>query len=364
MLYIVTVIVIVSLLEQTYAVPCSGQQISVCECIDTLVDCENLNLTTVPSNIPITTTKLGLSNNHISTIAEHAFVDLVSLESINLFDNALSSLPAELFSSNINLKIITLQGNNLSSLPAQLFSSNTNLEVINLFKNALKFGGLVFLKHKPGVYKFGFQYFKQFTTRIVFVEHQASDYVKIFFNNALSSLPADLFSSNINLESINLGSNILSSLPPELFSSNTKLRTINLFNNSLSSLPAELFSSNINLKVIFLNSNVLTTISANIFGSLTNISDLNVENNPLVCCDLKDFIEWLDLQTKLTEFSGQCTYLANDTDIRDFNTSECIIPESCKHGDTNKRSDGEWKIPRKWKKKPSPLIFELKSSMK
>ncbi|VDI22335.1 Hypothetical predicted protein [Mytilus galloprovincialis] len=95
----------------------------------------------------------------------------------------------------------------------------------------------------------------------------------------------------------------------------------------LSSLPPELFSMNTKLQVIY------------------------VDNNPLVCCDLTDFIEWLDLQTKLTEFSGQCTYLANATDIRGFNTSECIKPESCKHGHKNIKSDEEWKIPRRWKGK-------------
>ncbi|VDI22983.1 Hypothetical predicted protein, partial [Mytilus galloprovincialis] len=81
MLYVVTVIVIVSLLKQTNALPCSGPQISVCDCEDTKVYCYGRNLTTLPSNIPITTTDLYLSNTYISTLAEDAFADLVSLDS-------------------------------------------------------------------------------------------------------------------------------------------------------------------------------------------------------------------------------------------------------------------------------------------
>ncbi|XP_063448094.1 slit homolog 2 protein-like [Mytilus trossulus] len=128
MLYVVTVIVIVSLLEQTNAAPCSGTQISVCNCEDTRVFCNGRNLTTIPSDIPITTTRLDLDDNHISTLAEDAFADLVSLESITLFNNALGSLPAELFSFNTNLEFISLRRNNLSSLPPELFSMNTKLQ--------------------------------------------------------------------------------------------------------------------------------------------------------------------------------------------------------------------------------------------
>lgn len=58
MIFTVTVIVIFSLLEHMFALPCIGPQGSTCDCRGTKVNCNFKSLTAIPDDVPLNTTSL------------------------------------------------------------------------------------------------------------------------------------------------------------------------------------------------------------------------------------------------------------------------------------------------------------------
>ncbi|CAC5369489.1 unnamed protein product [Mytilus coruscus] len=309
MILTVTVIVIVSLLEHAYSIPCIGLQISTCDCTGTIVDCSFKSLTAIPEGVPMNTTELNLGDNDISTIAANAFDDLASLETLILHGNTISSLPDGLFSNNINLRRVSsnkilfrdLWDNDISTIAANTFDSLASLKFLDLNINTIS--------SLPEEL-----FSKNINLESVDLEE-----------NSLTSVPAQLFLSNINLEVIDLSNNNFSSLPLGLLSSNIKLEKVDLDDNKLSSLPSGFFSSNVKLDNIKLQENAFTTVSANIFMAVTNIARLDLDDNQLLCCNMTDLFEWAALQTKATLY-GDCTDFGIVTDIQEFDISNCIIP--------------------------------------
>ena len=97
-------------------------------------------------------------------------------------------------------------------------------------------------------------------------------------DNALESLPEELFSGLTALTWLYLKDNALESLPEELFSGLTALTwlserqrslTADLKDNALESLPEELFSGLTALTFLDLGNNNLTSLDAGVFSGLT-----------------------------------------------------------------------------------------------
>ncbi|VDI43073.1 Hypothetical predicted protein [Mytilus galloprovincialis] len=277
MILTVAVIVIVSLLEHAYSVPCIGFQISRCDCTGTKVDCSFKGLTAIPEGVPINTTELNLYGNTISSLPDGVFSKNINLRTVNLQNNRISIIPVNAFEDLVLLESLNLNANTISSLPDGVFSKNINLRTVSLG------------------------------------------------NNRISIIPVNAFEDLVLLEFLSLDTNTLSSLPGGLFSKNINLRTIDLGANTISSLPGGLFSKNINLTTIDLTDNAFTTVSANIFMAMTHIEVLFLRRNQLLCCKMTDLFEWAAIQTN-APLSGDCTDFGIVTNIEEFDISNCTIP--------------------------------------
>ncbi|VDI43072.1 Hypothetical predicted protein [Mytilus galloprovincialis] len=249
MILTVAVIVIVSLLEHAYSVPCIGFQISRCDCTGTKVDCSFKGLTAIPEGVPINTTELNLYGNTISSLPDGVFSKNINLRTVNLERNRISTIAAKTFEDVVSLKFLSLGNNRISIIPVNAFEDLVLLEFLSLD------------------------------------------------TNTLSSLPGGLFSKNINLRTIDLGANTISSLPGGLFSKNINLTTIDLTDNAFTTVSANIFMAMTHIEVLFLRRNQLlcckmtdlfewAAIQTNAplsgdctdFGIVTNIEEFDISN--------------------------------------------------------------------------------------
>ncbi|RWS23730.1 protein slit-like protein [Leptotrombidium deliense] len=136
--------------------PCPSK----CQCQGSLVRCGQKKLTSIPSNIPLTTselyldmndisvispnlnklsdlTRLDLSNNRISLLPDFAFSNLSKLETLILSYNKLECIQAESFKGLKSLRILSLHGNDISMIPNGAFKDLISITHIALGSNPL-----------------------------------------------------------------------------------------------------------------------------------------------------------------------------------------------------------------------------------
>jgi Leucine-rich repeat (LRR) protein len=82
---------------------------------------------------------IEIRKTFLSLLPEDTFVNLLTLEILNLSDNRIQDLKPKTFGNLRNLRRVLLSGNLLISLPSQLFVMNMNLEEIDLSANRLRF---------------------------------------------------------------------------------------------------------------------------------------------------------------------------------------------------------------------------------
>ena len=104
--------------------------------------------------------------------------------------------------------------------------------------------------------------------------------VLYLFNNALTTLPDDVFDDLTALEILTLGRNDLPTLPGGVFDRLIALTELGLDNNDLPTLPAGVFDRLIALKILTLNGNDLPTLPAGVFGRLIALTELQLQYNP------------------------------------------------------------------------------------
>ncbi|XP_071148355.1 slit homolog 1 protein-like [Mytilus edulis] len=134
-----------------------------------------------------------------------------------------------------------------------------------------------------------------------------------------------------NLAGLSLKNCRISSEDLNLLSGLKSLQYLTLDNNDISYIKAGFFNGFLSLTKVSLWNTNLTTVSANIFDSTTNLKWLNIFDNPLMCCTMTDFFEWLPNQLPYLVVAGTCHDFNRTTDIRFFNTSHCTFPV-----------DGQW----------------------
>nr|BAI66959.1 variable lymphocyte receptor B [Eptatretus burgeri] len=82
-----------------------------CSCSGTSVDCQSKGLTSVPSGIPSSTTKLWLSSNKLQSLPHGVFDKLTKLTTLVLYNNQLKSVPDGIFDRLTSLQRIYLYSN-------------------------------------------------------------------------------------------------------------------------------------------------------------------------------------------------------------------------------------------------------------
>ncbi|XP_041654491.1 amphoterin-induced protein 1 [Cheilinus undulatus] len=107
-----------------------------CICASNIVSCSKMNLSTVPTGLPLYTAVLDLSYNEIQLLrSEWTPVRLPKLHNLLLSHNRLGFLSSEAFVYVKYLRYLDLSSNNLRQLDEFIFEPLVNLEVLLLYNN-------------------------------------------------------------------------------------------------------------------------------------------------------------------------------------------------------------------------------------
>lgn len=109
-----------------------------CICASNIVSCSKMNLTSVPTGLPLYTAVLDLSYNEITRLRfDWTPVKLLKLHNLLLSHNGLSFLSSEAFFYVKQLRYLDLSSNYLRQLDEFIFEPLVNLEVILLYNNQI-----------------------------------------------------------------------------------------------------------------------------------------------------------------------------------------------------------------------------------
>ncbi|KAM8907849.1 LOW QUALITY PROTEIN: leucine-rich repeat-containing G-protein coupled receptor 5-like [Spinachia spinachia] len=195
------------------------------------VDCSDLGLREVPSNLSVFTSYLDLSMNNLTTLSSGALTDLHFLEELRLAGNELSIIPRGAFRGLYNLKVLMLQNNQLLSVPAEAFHQLHNLQSLRLDANHI------------------------------------------------SRVPIGCFSGLRSLRHLWLDDNALGAVPAEALSELPALQAMTLALNHISSVPDGAFSRLGRLVVLHLNNNGIVSMGTNCFHGLHSLETLVLQNS-------------------------------------------------------------------------------------
>ncbi|TKS90642.1 Leucine-rich repeat and transmembrane domain-containing protein 2 [Collichthys lucidus] len=106
---------------------------------DGLVDCGGRGLSSLPPLhlLPPGSRSLLLANNKLALLGASAFVNISSLEELDLSNNYLDNLPGGLFRDMSNLTRLTLHNNSLTVMDRELFQGLGGLQRLDLSLNGL-----------------------------------------------------------------------------------------------------------------------------------------------------------------------------------------------------------------------------------
>uniref|UniRef100_UPI0037E9A884 leucine-rich repeat-containing G-protein coupled receptor 5-like n=1 Tax=Semicossyphus pulcher TaxID=241346 RepID=UPI0037E9A884 len=198
------------------------------------VDCSDLGLREIPSNLSVFTSYLDLSMNNLTVLSSGALSNLHFLEELRLAGNDLSFIPRGAFTGLYNLKVLMLQNNQLKSVPAEAFNNLHNLQSLRLDANHI------------------------------------------------SSVPVGCFSGLRSLRHLWLDDNSLTGVPVEALSDLPALQAMTLALNHISHVPDHAFSKLGRLVVLHLNNNRIVSMGPNCFHGLHSLETLDLNYNNLV----------------------------------------------------------------------------------
>lgn len=203
--------------------------------------------------------KMLLQENAIASMADRAFVGLVSLQILNASSNQLVALPPELFQSTRDLREIYLHNNSISVLAPGLLEGLDQLLVLDLSYNELTsswvnrdtFSGLV---------------------RLVVLN---------LGHNQISRIDTHVFQDLYTLQILNLEYNEIDTIAEGAFLALSNLHALTLSHNNLVKIEPFYFSGLYVVNQLFLDHNHLVEIDQRAFENCTNLKDLGLSSNSL-----------------------------------------------------------------------------------
>ncbi|XP_030623683.1 leucine-rich repeat-containing G-protein coupled receptor 6 [Chanos chanos] len=223
-----------------------------CQCdedgILLLVDCSELGLSTVPSNLSPLTSYLDLSMNNLTEIQPNAFHNLHFLGELRLSGNHLRHIPGAVFQDLYNLQVLMLQNNQLERLPSEDPWDLPNLLSLRLDANLI------------------------------------------------SDVPERAFLGMRSLRHLWLDDNVLTDIPVAALNNLGSLQAMTLALNRITHIPDYAFRNLSNLVVLHLHNNLIRTLGQNCFEGLHSLETLELNYN-----DLQEFPVAIRMLAKLQE---------------------------------------------------------------
>ncbi|KAM5164518.1 transforming growth factor beta activator LRRC33 [Mantella aurantiaca] len=203
-----------------------------CQLVSRMADCRNLQLLSVPEDLPSHIQEILLDFNHIEHVGKNTFQRYNSLVNLSLRSNSLTLLEKDIFQDTIQLESLSLQDNTISSDYTQIaigLLSASSLKWLDLSKNNLN-GNMVTTLLK----------------NLTSLEYLYLDY------NVIMRLDDSIFEGLHSLRELSLQGNYIYEIEERTFDHLKKLETLNLAFNLL---PCIVDFSLIQLKALNLSFN-------------------------------------------------------------------------------------------------------------
>ncbi|XP_059417704.1 vasorin b [Carassius carassius] len=227
----------------------------------------------MPSEIPTTTRNLYVFKNGIESLSQEDFVELDSLEMLDLSQNKLTELPDRVFEPLSSLQNLDLSANQIVHISKYSFAGLEYLERLYLYSNLIEsihpaaFDGLQQLLE-----------LKLQGNKLTIMPALKLPYLLLLdlrFNSIPSPGPNDL--QTPKLESLKLGGMGLSSLDEELLGSFKNLHELDISNNQLTTFP-EVLQKARSLVSLSLAGNPMGPVKWEDFEKLSELQELDISN--------------------------------------------------------------------------------------
>ncbi|XP_012413853.1 leucine-rich repeat-containing G-protein coupled receptor 5 isoform X2 [Trichechus manatus latirostris] len=246
------------------------------------VDCSDLGLSELPSNLSVFTSYLDLSMNNISQLPPNPLHNLRFLEELRLAGNSLTHIPKGAFAGLYSLKVLMLQNNQLRQVPTEALQNLRSLQSLRLDANHISyvppscFSGLHSLRH-------------------LWLD-----------DNALTEIPVQPFRTLSALQAMTLALNKIRHIPDYAFGNLSSLVVLHLHNNRIHSLGKKCFDGLHSLETLDLNYNNLDEFPTAI-TTLSNLKELHFYDNPIQLVGRSAFQHLPELRTLTLNGASQIT---------------------------------------------------------
>ncbi|XP_053298168.1 relaxin receptor 2a isoform X2 [Pleuronectes platessa] len=256
-----------------------------CDCIQTDVECVEVNLKDVPALSP-NVTWLSLRSNDIRVLSDFVFFEYSALQRLFLQNNSLQFISTHAFSGLHNLKRLFLSENSISSLSPGVFKDLRRLEWLILDHNPLTS-----------------------LSQDTFIGLQSLVYLSMV-DASLQQLPHPSFCEHMPaLDWLDLEGNHIQTLNFSILKSCSKLEVLLLMENRIRRVPENTFQSLWKLAELNLSSNRIKELPKNTFKSLSkSLLKLNISHNPLLRIHPSHFSHLAQLQSLYFQKFQYCSY--------------------------------------------------------
>ncbi len=210
---------------------------------------------------------LRLENVQLESIGSGIFRDSKKMNSIQLKDDSLKGLPDDLF-AGLNMTSVGFGCKNLNALPASLADQVQLQYLFTDYYGALKVPDDFFTKLTSLTQLSIGLANSSLPTSIAALENLEYLWVG---GKAVSALAPHFFDKMAKLSDLNIHNTSIGSLDDDAFLRLYSLEIVGLSNNQLKSLPAHLFSSQKNLDTLWIDGNPLTALDNWFFQDTASI---------------------------------------------------------------------------------------------
>ncbi|XP_028680975.1 leucine-rich repeat neuronal protein 1 [Erpetoichthys calabaricus] len=243
----------------------------------TTVDCNDLRLTRIPSNLSSDTqvlllqsnyiakttdeleqlfnlTELDLSQNNFSNIKDVGLTNLSQLTTLHLEENQIKEMPDHCLQDLTNLQELYINHNQISSISSNAFSGLRNLLRLHLNSNKLKIIDSRWFESTPNL-----------------------EILMIGENPVIGILDMN-FKPLANLRSLVLAGMDLTDIPGSALVGLDNLESLSFYDNKLVKVPQHALQNVPNLKFLDLNKNPIHKIQEGDFRNMLHLKELGINN--------------------------------------------------------------------------------------
>nr|2Z66_A Chain A, Variable lymphocyte receptor B, Toll-like receptor 4 [synthetic construct]2Z66_B Chain B, Variable lymphocyte receptor B, Toll-like receptor 4 [synthetic construct]2Z66_C Chain C, Variable lymphocyte receptor B, Toll-like receptor 4 [synthetic construct]2Z66_D Chain D, Variable lymphocyte receptor B, Toll-like receptor 4 [synthetic construct] len=275
-----------------------------CSCSGTEIRCNSKGLTSVPTGIPSSATRLELESNKLQSLPHGVFDKLTQLTKLSLSSNGLSfkGCCSQSDFGTTSLKYLDLSFNGVITMSSNFLGleqlehldfQHSNLKQMSEFSVFLSLRNLIYLDISHTHTRVAFNG--------IFNGLSSLEVLKMAGNSFQENFLPDIFTELRNLTFLDLSQCQLEQLSPTAFNSLSSLQVLNMSHNNFFSLDTFPYKCLNSLQVLDYSLNhIMTSKKQELQHFPSSLAFLNLTQNDFACtCEHQSFLQWIKDQRQL-----------------------------------------------------------------